>query len=161
MGAPKGHPCYNKKGQEGGRPREWTPARIEKERQYLLKWIANPKNFSVISFLNARDICRAQLERICNYSETFRATYEKAKQIQEERLIELAVTKKGDSNFIKFMLQNKAGWKERSEISGDKQNPLAMIMQHVAKNYKEPVIDYEENNSVDYSKDHKSLEHKN
>lgn len=44
------------------------------------------------------------------YSEEFLETLERARLVQECRLVELAVFRKGDPGFIKFILQNKAGW---------------------------------------------------
>lgn len=126
-----------------GRPREWTEELIEIERQHLIKWMENKNNYYLTSFRNERDLHREQIDRFCNYSIKFRDTYARAMEIQEQRLVDLAVTRKGDGNFIKFVLQNKAGWKEKQEMSGDAANPLAVIMERIAASAKDP-LDYDE-----------------
>lgn len=127
----------------GGRPREWTEGLIEQKRKALEKWIADPKNYFFTSFLNQENLHLEQIDRFCNYSEKFRDTYTRALATQEVRLVELAVTKKGDGNFIKFILQNKAGWKEKQEVSGDAANPLAVILDRIAASARDP-LDYDE-----------------
>lgn len=126
-------------GNNGGRPREWTDADIAIENEALKDWIKNPKNYFLTSFLIDRDLHKEQMERFARYNQEFCATFEKAKQVQEQRLVDLAVTKKGDGGFIKFVLQNKAGWKEKSEISGDAANPLAVILERIGQTAKDPL----------------------
>lgn len=140
MGHAKKRPPIKKPTQEyveaqknkGGRPREWTEELIEVERQELDKWIHNPENYYLTNFLIERDLDNEGIARFCRYSERFRDTFEKAKRVQESRLVNLAVSKKGDGGFIKFVLQNRAGWKERNEISGDQANPLTVLMEQIS-----------------------------
>lgn len=115
-----------------GRPIEWTEKDIEVERLALEKWIENDSNYFITAFLNERRLHREQMDRFCRYSPNFRETFTRALAVQEQRLVELAVSKKGDGNFIKFVLQNKAGWKERNEISGDSANPLTVLMDQIS-----------------------------
>lgn len=125
-----------------GRPIEWTDDLIDAETEALHKWIEDPKNYFFTSFLVERDLDIAHIERFARYNSSFRQAYEKAKQIQEKRLVDLAVTRKGDGGFIKFILQNKAGWKEKNEITGDVNNPLAVIMDTIGKKSRDPLEDY-------------------
>jgi hypothetical protein len=125
-----------------GRPREWTEGLIEQKRKQLEKWIDNKNNYFFTTYLNEADLHPEQIERFCNYSEHFRETYARALKIQEARLVELAVSRKGDGNFIKFIMANKCGWKEKSEVSGDGVNPLAIIMAKIADSAKDP-LDYD------------------
>jgi len=127
-----------------GRPREWTPERIEKERISLEAWIAIPKSYYVLEWLNQRGIDYTQAEKLASLSPSFQQTYARARAIQEQRLVDLAVSRKGDGNFIKFVLQNKAGWREKQELSGDAKNPLAVIMDKIAQSSKGPLDDYDE-----------------
>lgn len=127
MGAPKGHKPYNTNG-EGGRPRDWDEKCIEIERLALEDWINNPDNYFFNSFLNERRLTAENIERFCNYSKRFRETCIIAKGIQEQRIVEGAMTRKFDSSFSKFVLQNKAGWVEKQQISGDKSQPLAIAL---------------------------------
>lgn len=122
-----------------GRPREWDEERIGAETKALIAWSSNPKNVYFTNFLVERDLDTAHLDRFAKYSEPFRLALEKAKKIQECRLVDLAVFRKGDAGFIKFVLQNKSGWKEKSELSGNAQNPLAIILDNIAANAKDPL----------------------
>ena len=130
--------------ERGGRPTEWTAELIDKETEALYYWIQDPNNYFITSFLNLRGLHHENIERFARENEKFRAAYRLAKQIQEQRLVELAVTRKGDGGFIKFILQNKAGWKEKNEISGDVNNPLAVIMDTIGKNSRDPLEEYSE-----------------
>ena len=128
----------------GGHPREWTEGFIEKERLALLEWLKDPKNYFLTGFLVERGLVHEQIARFEKYSKKFCETMAIARYVQEQRLVELAVTRKGDGNFIKFILQNKAGWRERNEISGDAANPLSVIMERIALKSRNPLDDYEE-----------------
>jgi hypothetical protein len=127
----------------GGRPIEWTEERIEVKTKALEKWIANPENYFFTKYLVEQDLDAKQVERLCQKSARFCQTVEKAKKVQELRLVEMAVSKKGDGNFIKFVLQNKAGWRDKTEISGDAANPLSIIMDRIAISSKNPLDDYD------------------
>ena len=127
-----------------GRPTEWTEERIEVERLALLKWIKDPKNYFLTGFLVERGLINEQIARFEKNSKNFCDTMAVARHVQEQRLVELAVSRKGDPGFIKFILQNKAGWRERNEISGDAANPLSVIMERIALKAKSPLDDYDE-----------------
>lgn len=127
-----------------GRPTEWTPELIDAETNELYKWIADPNNYFFTSFLNLRGLHTEHIERFARENKGFCVAYRLAKQIQEQRLVDLAVTRKGDGSFIKFILQNKAGWKEKNEISGDVNNPLAVIMDTIGKNSRDPLEEYKD-----------------
>ena len=127
-----------------GRPIEWTPDRIAEETKALIKWSANPENYYLTRFLAERKLDTAHLDRFAKYDESFCLALKHAKQLQECKLVELAISKKGDGGFIKFVLQNKAGWKDKTEISGDAANPLAVIMDRIAINSKNPLDDYDD-----------------
>ena len=124
---------------KNGRPLEWTEERINIEADFLIDWINNEDSYFLTQFMNQRDLDPKLLATFSERSPKFHQAFEKAKRIQEERLVNLAVFKKGDPGFIKFILQNKAGWKEKQEVSGDAQNPLAFILEKIGKNSKEPI----------------------
>ena len=126
-------------GNKGGRPRKWTDEAIAKETDALYEWIDNPNNYFFISFLIARSLHPQQVERFAAESEEFCEAYARAKLVQECRLVEMGITRKGDPNFIKFILQNKAGWREKSEVAGNAENPLAVIMERIALSAKDPL----------------------
>ena len=129
--------------QKIGRPREWDEESINIERLELEKWIDNPKNYFITSFLNERKLHSQQVERFCDFSKEFCEAYARARQIQEQRIVEAALSRKFDGTFAKFVLQNKAGWKEKQEVSGDAANPLAVILDRIAISARDP-LDYDE-----------------
>lgn len=126
-------------GNRGGRPREWKDDTIAIEEAALRDWMKNPENYFLTNFLVQRGLCSEHLNRLSKYSEEFRETLERARLVQECRLVEMGIYRKGDPGFIKFILQNKAGWKEKNEFSGDGTNPLAVIMDRIAANSKDPL----------------------
>ena len=127
-----------------GRPIEWTPERIAEETKALKKWSANPENYYLTRFLAERGLDTSHLDRFSKYDDSFRLALDYAKKIQECKLVELAISKKGDGGFIKFVLQNKAGWKDKTEISGDAANPLSVMMDRIADRSRNPLDDYDE-----------------
>ncbi len=118
----------NSVGNKGGRPLEWTDDLIDIETAALHEWIKNPKNYYLVGFANERDIHIDVLRKLADLNVEFRRSFEKAKLIMEQRLVDLAVTRKGDPGFIKFVLQNKSGWKEKTELSGDSGSPIAFLL---------------------------------
>jgi hypothetical protein len=72
-------------------------------------------------------------------SASFSQAYMRALAIQEQRIVEAALSRKFDGNFAKFVLQNKSGWKEKSEVSGDSSNPLSIILDRVAQKSRDPL----------------------
>ena len=126
-------------GNKGGRPHKWDKKAIAKETTALNEWIKDPANYFFTSFLAVRNLHPQQIERFAEVSEEFCEAYARAKLVQEQRIVEGALTRKFDGNFAKFVLQNKAGWKERNELSGNTENPLAVILEHIASRAKNPL----------------------
>ena len=122
-----------------GRHTDWPDEDIAEETQALKEWISDPKNYYFNSFLTLRGLHHEHVERFSQRNAEFCAMVKFAKAIMEQRLVDLAISKKGDGNFIKFVLANKSGWKERSEISGDSANPLALVLDKIAKQNQEPI----------------------
>ena len=125
-------------GNSGGRPRKWTDEMIAKETVALRKWIENPDNFFFTSFLAERNLHPQQVERFAAESEEFCEAYERAKLIQEERLVHMGITRTGDPGFIKFILQNKAGWGKRKDVARRAKNTLLVIMEKIAASACDP-----------------------
>lgn len=122
-----------------GRPRVWTDDKLEEERLALLEWVKNDKNYYLNGFLTERGFSRREAIAMSNFSQSFRNTYDLVRDICEQRLVNLAVTKQGDGNFIKFVLANKHEWKEKTEISGDSANPLALMLDKLGSNHSNPI----------------------
>lgn len=140
---PKGSHLFkpgNTIGLTGGRPEEWTKEKIDIETQALEDWINDPTKFYLNGFATDRGYHSKHLEVFAQRHEGFRLTLARAREVQEQRIVEASLTKKFDGNFAKFVLANRAGWKERTEVSGDSSNPLALVLDKVAKqNQPEPI----------------------
>jgi len=123
---------------KGGRPLTWTDEKIEEEIEALYEWLENPRNYYLASFLNSRGLLREHASRFEKRHEGFRDAFNLARQIQEQRLVDLAVTKKGDGNFIKFMLVAREGWKDESTVNHNL-NPLASLLERISQSKSEPI----------------------
>lgn len=59
-------------------------------------------------------------QSLFEYTQAFsalQAVYARAIQISEARLVKLAASRKLDGNFVKFLMTNLHGWKEKPEVS--------------------------------------------
>lgn len=136
-----------------GRPIEWTEQAIEDERVLFEKWLLNQKNYYFQVFYNDRDLSYETIEMFSRRSPAFLETMKKARAIQEQRLVTLALERKHDGNFTKFVLANRAGWKERTELSGSAANPLAFILAAVDGTSKDLVQDTTQIPDIDVTPD--------
>ena len=124
-----------------GRPIEWTQEAIAEEARLLGEWIKDERNYYFDRHLVERGLSHEHIARFCQMSEDFRETFSNAKKIQEVRLVEHALTKEHDGNFTKFVLANRAGWKERTELSGDVKNPLSFVLSSIDSSNKDITLD--------------------
>jgi len=53
--------------------------------------------------------------------------------------VALALTRKHDANFTKFVLANKAGWREKAEAEAPTINVLNVILDRIGKDAKDPL----------------------
>lgn len=130
-----GHGC--------GRPEEWTQERIEEEAKELEKWFANPKNYYLNAFASERGYASNWYDVMASRSKVFRETLSRAREIQETRIVGNSLERKFDGNFAKFVLANRHGWKEKTEVSGDAANPLSFVLGNIDGNTKD-IIDISE-----------------
>lgn len=118
-------------GKMGGRPIEWTKERIDALADRLEEWIADKHHYYIGSFLVQEKLDSNELERFASIHPRFSRTLKNARQAQEDRLVSLALERKHDGNFTRFVLANRAGWRERTEIAGDPQAPLVQLLASV------------------------------
>lgn len=116
MGAPKGHPPYNTKG-EGGRPKwKWTDENIDKLIEMLEEAledaIENNKAFWWKEFGFKHNLMPNQFAEFATKNKRFAAAYNKAKSIQEWIVVKGALSKKFADNFSQFYLktQHRENW---------------------------------------------------
>ena len=134
----------------GGRPLEWDEKKIDKVAVELEKWFQDPENYYFEGFLNQLGIYPEYFTRFCERSKRFREAYARAKGIQEQRIVSGSMNRTYDGNFAKFVLANKAGWKEKTEVSGDSKNPLHFVLSAIDGHTKDIVVD---NDTIDYKED--------
>lgn len=68
---------------------------------------------------------------LASISPLFARTMSRAREIQERRIVKKSLDRTFDGNFAKFVLANRHGWKEKTEISGDAANPLSFILGNI------------------------------
>lgn len=117
MPAPKGHPPYP--GCEtGGRPLEWTPARIEALRLELEEWMKVPSNFWFADFTFDRGLHKDILPKLSKMDEKFKGTYKKAIQNQESRLLKGGLFNATNCTMSIFALKCNHAWGEGTNRTG-------------------------------------------
>jgi hypothetical protein len=133
MAAPKGHPPYNK-GKECGRPTRFTDEEVEAFAQEFLLWLDKEENFWIKDFCLEKNIDPGYMNDWCERSENFRLAYLIGKNKQESKTYKGGLIGKFNSNIVKLALTNHHGWVEKTEnkISGDKENPLACIIEKIS-----------------------------
>ena len=114
-----------------GRPREWTDERIEAEAIAFEEWLQNPDNYYFSEFALDRGYTNDTLLELAKKSALFARTLHRAREIQEKRIVKKSLDRSYDGNFAKFVLANRHGWKEKTEISGDAANPLSFILGNI------------------------------
>ena len=120
-------------GNEGGRPEIWTREKLLELTDKFYKWMQRPDVMYVKTFCHENGFLAAQADEFCLKCPEFSLAWKKSKQWQEQRLITNAITKQYSEGMVKFVLTNVHGWREKSEISGDVMNPLASMLDKIAK----------------------------
>lgn len=127
-----------------GRPEIWTEEVLEKEILALFDWLnASEDNYYVCEFAETRGYPPQWLDGFATKSPTFSLALSRARSIMERRIVKGSMDRTYDGNFAKFVLANKAGWRERQEISGSKDDPLSNILINIDGRTKEIVEDVE------------------
>ena len=136
----KKQPPKNKGGRPKGstKPSKYTPEFIEKERVALDKWAGEKKttlnvNFWLGDFAVERGYHRQRLSEFAEESKVFSDTLKKAKQIQENKLVKVALLNKFNPAMAIFALKNVAGWRDRKEMEVEASEDLKKIMNKMDK----------------------------
>jgi len=131
MPAPKGHAPYNVNG-EGGCPPKYTDTILDALADELDSWIDDENQIWLKDFFIKKRIDFDYADQFCNRHERFCLAYKRAKNIQEGRIFKGGLKNKFNSKVVGLGLMHNHGWKEQSktEISGDSDNPLKVLMNH-------------------------------
>ncbi len=126
-----------------GRPIEWTEDKIEGYRLKLEEWMDNEDNYYFEDYLNQNNLHAQHLQIFSDRSSKFLETLTRARRTQESRIVHGTMSRKFDATFAKFLLANKAGWKEKTELSGDSKNPLSFVLGAIDGQTKDILVDAE------------------
>jgi hypothetical protein len=81
----------------------------------LVKWMKKPNNIWLKKFAILKGFPASYFSRFKKRSEHFKEAYQKAKDIQESKLVIGVLRKRYSPSFVKFILKNEAGWKDKVE----------------------------------------------
>lgn len=126
-------------GNSGGRPVKFTAEMLSELTTHLYNWIQEPDNLYLKNFCFQFGLEPDKIDEYCNRSEEFRQCWYLVKHKQEAKLVDLALKRKISDSMTKFVLVNVHKWKEKTEISGDSQNPLALVLEQIAKQNQDPI----------------------
>jgi len=140
MPAPKGHKPY-KGCEKGGRPREWTDDRIEKEAEEFLKWLQLPSSCWFEQFAIDRGYPDYYLVEFSKRNKKFQSVYEYAKSWQKAKLVQGGLRSEYNSNICKLVLFNTVGWTDKQQIAGDPSQPLEFLIKGIDGSSKDLVDD--------------------
>ena len=109
-------------GQIGNKNAEkWTEESLLKLGNELLEWLKSPKNIFFEKFLIEYDLYGTMLGTYTEKYPSFSQLVNRAKKIQEYKIVEGAIVKDFDSGMTKFMLINNHGYvsdKQQIEQTG-------------------------------------------
>lgn len=93
-----------------------TPEFIEKEAEALEEWMKEPENLYLQDFVMSRTYGPQRLPEFAKKSERFAEAYARAKCFQERKIMHLGLTRKYDSQFCKFTMQNVCRWSDKQTV---------------------------------------------
>jgi hypothetical protein len=126
MPAPKGNQYACDHGQ--GAPKQYTQEWLEQEAIEFKQWMQREDSVFFKSFAVERGYHPNRLAEFAEGSEVFAGVYHLAKIWQEIRLVNYGLFNRTNCGMTKFVLANHHGYSERSQVSGDTVNPLALLL---------------------------------
>jgi len=114
-----------------GRPFVYDEEELRAICKRLDKWVEDDKNVWFGCFFEKEKITQEHFMARGDEYDFIRESVEKARGIQQARLINGALHKRLSDGMAKFCLINNHGWTEKTQISGDKANPLAIVLDEI------------------------------
>lgn len=96
--------------------RKYTPEFIETLAKNLEVWVKSKDSLWLGDFAAENKISRQRLSEIANENELFAEVYELAKQVQENKLFRVGLSKENNPAMAIFALKNVADWRDKSEV---------------------------------------------
>lgn len=95
---------------------KYTKGYIEKAAVELENFMKQQNNFFLKDFAVMKGFSAQRLSEFSKKNEKFKEAMERAKDIQESKLIKLGMQKGANQAFIIFILKNVSGYRDRTEI---------------------------------------------
>ena len=99
-----------------GTPKIWTQEAIEKEAESLEEWLKKPDSLYFCDFVLEKPYGPDKISAFAKENERFREARAKAQMMQERKLMDGGLTRKYDSSFCKFTMQNVCRWHDKQTI---------------------------------------------
>lgn len=87
-------------------PRRWSKRKILQIGKDLVEWMRQPQNRWLGKFCAEHGFHRQRLPEFCEEYPTFKKYYQIAKQMQEDKLIDLVIDENTNAGFVTFLLKN-------------------------------------------------------
>lgn len=94
-------------------------------------WMELPDSLWFKSFWLSKNLDYDYAVELSERNESLAFVFKKARAWQTARLLERGLQKELSEGLVKLVLYNTAGWSDKKQISGDAQNPLAMIINEI------------------------------
>lgn len=111
---------------DNGRPTDYKSEYDQKIIDYFCEELKAGNYPSFQMFAHLIDVHVDTLHEWKKVHPSFSESYKKAKGLQEHMLQESGLTNKFNPTITIFCLKNNHGWKDKVEVSGDKENPVAV-----------------------------------
>lgn len=95
---------------------KYTKRYIDNAAEELEKFMRQQNNYFLKDFAVMKKISAQRLSEFAKKNEKFKESLEKAKDIQESKLIKMGMQKGANQAFVIFLLKNVAGYRDRTEV---------------------------------------------
>lgn len=102
-------------------PSKWTKEKIDEEAEALIEWFNDEQNekdnkLFLTKFVISRGYSRKELQTFADRSQEFLHAYNRAKDIQEQFLIDKGLKAEYNPYFTGLTLKNIAGWRDKQDV---------------------------------------------
>ncbi len=98
--------------------KRYTPEYVRELTARLWKWAEGKDSLWLGDFAAENKMSRQRLSEIAAHDPGFAEAYEVAKQVQENRLFKIGLSKKYNASMPIFALKNVAGWRDSFDDTG-------------------------------------------
>ena len=116
---------------------KFTDEFIKEITQKLLDWVKTSDTLWLGSFAQINGFHRHRLAELALTNEEFGKAFEIAKQAQENWLVTSALNKKVDCTMAIFALKNVAGWRDKTEFTGEVKFDIQSLITDIFRTEKE------------------------